>query len=311
MSERTYLQATLFNDVTVRWPDAAMPIKVFIAPFRWYETKKQQESHIYKQMVLDAFLAWGQASGGKVKFQYVNDYNQSQIDVKWRRVNRKSLGHTQYEHDGQGRMFSASIEIGISDGVLHAQYDDHGEVSHTIIHEVGHALGIIDHSPDARDIMYVPHQYGIHLLSERDKATINWLYSLPVGFNFKAVAKQYQLNKQNISIHEVVEAIEAKVKGEPLSQQDKAANSATVQTPPASESAKSIIHRPKSLDEHHEILSQMGRFHLRTQNIGVKPKTQAPQPIIQPATDTANQPHHKPIRPRTNAPKQRPPSEAP
>jgi hypothetical protein len=67
--ERTYLHDCLKEGLTVRWPDSAMPIKVYVAPFRWYEKSKQNESYAYNQMVFDAFDLWSRASEGRVRFK--------------------------------------------------------------------------------------------------------------------------------------------------------------------------------------------------------------------------------------------------
>ncbi|MEB3207270.1 MAG: hypothetical protein VKK59_08020, partial [Vampirovibrionales bacterium] len=37
----TYLSACLHNGRLARWPDKLFPIGVYIAPFHWYEAKKQ------------------------------------------------------------------------------------------------------------------------------------------------------------------------------------------------------------------------------------------------------------------------------
>jgi predicted Zn-dependent protease len=268
---RTYLYNCFKDEHLCRWPDGAMPINVYLAPFTWYEKNKQQQSVIYRQMVLDALDLWRRASGNLVKFQMVDNLNQSQIDFKWRRVDRKSLGHCTYETDKQYHIFSAEIQIGISDGLLHAQYQDAGEVQHTIIHEIGHALGLIGHSDGPEDIMYVPHQYGIHTISPRDAETLHWLYTLPVGFNYKGVAGKYKLSG-NFTINDVIDKIEKRIKGEEDGNTDSAPpQSAPIVDRPARES---LIRSTSSLDEQHQILSEMGRFNLKTQNIRIDKRQQ-------------------------------------
>jgi Matrixin len=167
----------------MRWPEGAMPLAVYIAPFRWYEKAKQQDSMFYNQLVINCFQQWTTLTNGLVTFRFVPTINDSQIDIKWRRVDRKSLGHCEYTWNKQGALYSAEIQIGISDGVLHNQYNDPGEVKHTILHEIGHALGLVGHSDQPGDMMYVPHQYGITQLSARDVDTLRWLYKVPLGFD--------------------------------------------------------------------------------------------------------------------------------
>ncbi len=251
---RTYLDECLKDGLTVRWPDGAMPIKVYVAPFKWYEKSKQQESFVYNKMVLEALNLWSNISNGGIQFQLVQTVSQSQIDINWRRVDRKSLGHCEYLINQASAMYSCEIKIGISDGLIHAQYNDFGEVEHTIIHELGHALGLIGHSKGSEDIMYVPHQYGVTGLSKRDIETVRWLYKLPVGFSYETEAQKYNL-PPGFTIHDVIDSMAG------LTPQIK---SKTVSKKPPE---KSYREKPEILLEHHDILEQMGKFHMSTQNI--------------------------------------------
>jgi predicted Zn-dependent protease len=252
--ERTYLDACLKEGLTVRWPDSAMPIKVYVAPFRWYEKSKQQESYAYNQMVYDAFATWEQVSGGAIRFQYVATLDNSQIDVSWRRVDRTSLGHCQYMINAQSLLYSAEIKIGISDGIIHAQYNDMGEVKHTILHEVGHAIGLLGHSDGEPDIMYVPHQYGVTALSPRDVDTLCTLYRLPPGFDYQAIGRKFKL-KEPFTLHQVLERLEGR------SSEESGKTIDFIPPPPP--------QAPEVLMQQHDILSQMGKFHLATQNIRI------------------------------------------
>jgi len=255
----TYIDHCLKEGRIVRWPEKTMPIRVHIAPFRWYEKSKQQESHAYNGMVLQAMEQWSRISGGKVTFRVVNTLNESQIDVNWRRVDRTSLGHCEYLVNKNHQIYSAEIKIGISDGIIHAKYNDIDEVNHTIVHEFGHALGILGHSTHNHDIMYVPHQFGVVSVSPRDEATLRWLYRLPVGFSWEAYAHRHQLPK-GTTVHDVLNHID----GKPLT----TAKTISKTTP------KIVVkENPKVLEHHHAILTQMGKFHLSTQNI-MRPSSQ-------------------------------------
>lgn len=198
----TYLQYALKENRVFRWPDKLMPLKIYIAPFRWYQTAKQQEASLYHLYVAEALKIWHEATLGKFTFIITNDYNNSNINILWRRVNRKSLGLCHINGTKDYLMYSAEVEIGISDGIIHAQYQDTSEVKHTIIHEMGHAIGLA-HSPYEDDIMFVPHRYGVVSPSYRDLNTAKWLYMLEPGFDATPYKEDWGL-EPSASIDELI-----------------------------------------------------------------------------------------------------------
>jgi predicted Zn-dependent protease len=126
----------------------------------------------------------------------------SNINIEWKRVDRKSLGSCTFNFDKLGRYYSAELSIGLSDGILHHQYMDENEVFHTIVHEIGHSVGL-GHSKTKGDIMYVPHEYGVTNISQNDLATLRWLYKFPVGKTEREILAMYS-NYQATSIDDLV-----------------------------------------------------------------------------------------------------------
>lgn len=258
MKKLTYLQENLKDGRLIRWPDHCFPLKFYIAPFKWYAA--QNEAYKYHQMVMDALRTWEQASNGKVKFQIVNVLTDSQINLEWRRVDRKSLGYCYYHFDNSARLYSAEVQIGLSDGILHAKYMDETEVYHTILHEIGHSLGL-GHSPNKEDIMYTPHQYGSVNLSQGDVTSIQWLYRLPCGACAEEIGRAYSMNVKNID-DMILELLTNKPQSE-------------------FERVKNTINIPsKDLLDEQTRIAELKKYHISLQDIKI------PKKIINPDIDS-------------------------
>ncbi|HNW26427.1 MAG TPA: matrixin family metalloprotease, partial [Candidatus Gastranaerophilaceae bacterium] len=231
----------------MRWADNLMPLKFYIAPFRFYS--KKLEDYKYRQLVMQALDVWQKASGGKVSFVIVDTLMQSQINLDWKRVDRQAFGHCYFHFDGQNRLYSAEVQIGITDGLIHQDYMPETEVYHTILHEIGHALGL-GHSPNEKDIMYTPHKYGIVNLSKGDKLTLQWLYKFKLNAEVSEIASKHGIPSPNLD--KIVATI---LENNPQSEFEKVKNS--------------ISQEKRDLLEEQEKIADLKKYNIALQNIKI------------------------------------------
>jgi tetratricopeptide (TPR) repeat protein len=178
-ASKDYYAAITRNGATL-WPANKMPLKVYIKSGDGVAGFKPQ----YTEILRTAFDEWSKASQGKVTFKFVDDGDGADILCSWtsdpsKLQTRANDGLTLVDADPTGVIQAATVLIlTVPTNQLYGRSDK--DMRSISLHEIGHALGLIEHSPNPADIMF----FGGGLadikrdITERDRQTLMRLYAL-------------------------------------------------------------------------------------------------------------------------------------
>lgn len=169
-----YVKDVLINGKVAHWNVTVMPLKVYISN----GTKAGNWSVNTKQLVYKAMQRWSTATKSKLKFVETTSQENADIVIKWEhRLDHSRLGVSPFRSIGNSIVYS---DVTVATHNPHTgEALSNASLYQTILHELGHALGLLGHSPNPQDVMYwstSPEQTGD--LTQTDINTINTLYSL-------------------------------------------------------------------------------------------------------------------------------------
>lgn len=167
--------------VLLRWPKKKMPLRVHLPapPAGLFE----DPTAIYDS-VRDGVLDWTDVAGpGIPSFVFVEDPGDADIPIAWASEPTGDwyIAYCWLDIDRLARRLVAT-HILVTGRWGDGHVADLHDVHETVLHEMGHALGIGGHSPDQGDIMYAQASATARGgLSDRDRATLAELYARPIG----------------------------------------------------------------------------------------------------------------------------------
>lgn len=165
-----YIDYVMTNDGKIeRW--AAFPLSVYIEP------KPQRES------VKKAFEQWRIKSKNLARFAYVQNPSQADITVDFKTklestsTNEAYIAGYSKPYYSKGRMTKSEIHL-LSVNPSTGEQMDNETITATALHEIGHSLGFVGHSPNENDVMYASSKTPKLELSQRDINTLLLFYKI-------------------------------------------------------------------------------------------------------------------------------------
>jgi tetratricopeptide (TPR) repeat protein len=172
-------------DAVVKWKSDKFPLRVYI-PTDQEAASVPGFKPEFAQALREGFADWQKATDGTIAFDFINDAKSADIECEFTadasRVQQPAEG-------GEARVMYDTLK-----GIRHVNIivlTKHIESTHApsynlmrqvSLHEIGHSLGLVGHSPTPSDVMFcsMPADDALHGLSERDTRTLKHLYQTDI-----------------------------------------------------------------------------------------------------------------------------------
>lgn len=167
------------------WKSTDFPLKVYVE-----QSNSKLYKPLYKSYIDYAFKVW-QKADSRIKFVYVSSKEHADITIAFEdnlseKYKDNYLGLTDYELTRTNKIINSAIQISFLRE--NGEKLNNGELKATIIHELGHAVGL-GHSDNKADIMYpfidpaFNSEMDYNDLTTGDESSVKSL--MDIGFKFQ------------------------------------------------------------------------------------------------------------------------------
>lgn len=182
-----YIEQAPLGDEILRWDAKTFPLKVYI--------KKSTQTTLpvyYEPAITKAFLQWQNI--GPVSFRFINNENDANIlvDIISSQTMKKCEGAdckyvVAFTQPTYNDSLLKKMDITFYDMNMAKRFFSEREIYNTALHEIGHSLGIMGHSQNSDDLMYMQkskdeaidrYRSDFQYISPRDANTLSLLYKL-------------------------------------------------------------------------------------------------------------------------------------
>lgn len=182
-----YIEQAPLGDEVLRWDAKTFPLKVYIKK----DTPNEIPSY-YESAITKAFLQW--QNTGPVRFIFINDEKNANIivDIISSQNMQKCEGPdckyvVAFTKPTYNDRLLKKMDITFYDLNMAQRPYSQREIYNTALHEIGHSLGIMGHSQNSDDLMYMQkskdeaidrYRSDFQLISPHDANTLSLLYKL-------------------------------------------------------------------------------------------------------------------------------------
>lgn len=183
-----YIEQVPFDRGILRWDKNKFPLKFYIET-----TTKSNFPDYYNTQILTAIAQW-QTSSGFIQFVQINNKKDADIVIKIADLPKNNCKEQGCKYvvgftipEIKGNLLKKST-ITLYEKDPYGNFYSDKEIFNTVLHELGHALGIMGHSYSTGDLMYMetdtstnfytPYRSSFQYLSSKDINTLKLLYLL-------------------------------------------------------------------------------------------------------------------------------------